>query len=255
MHGILITLILILGSTASMTPPKRAKAKPRKKAHATRVAASPKAVPPRAPIIGTQIEVVTKDGKQLSGEVTELSALSVKLKSDSGESTLPFDFIASISFGPVAAPEGNVPAAGHPNFTREVESVLTAFGEMEKAIGSAPDYTEYGRQLSELRRPTEHFILKYGSSDNPLEAHSAALLAAALTEYTWARTVWTLKLGRSVSSAVTPGDSPVVADALDLYPEMRPQPGTASVPADKIIDALWKKAVQQVDQTRKLVSQ
>src|SRR5580693_7299976 len=145
MHGILISLILIFGSTASITPPKHAKAKPRKKPHAAaRVAATPKAVPPRPPIIGASIEVVTKDGNQVSGQITDLSALSVKLKSDSGESVLPFDSIASISFAPGPRPENRVPNAGHPNFTREVESVLTSFGEMEKAIGSTPDYTEYG---------------------------------------------------------------------------------------------------------------
>ncbi|HEY6331985.1 MAG TPA: hypothetical protein VI756_21835 [Blastocatellia bacterium] len=260
---------LIAGQTASpkktKTPAKHVAAKHPAKRGAKVVGKRPAkpaapasaAAPEIPPIVGSQILLMTKDGKRVSGQVVDITALAVQVKSDAGTSAVPLASITSMSFGAdsTATQNQNPRAARHPNFTREVQSVLSSFQEMEKAIEGGPDYTGYGRELTELRRPVEHFLNKYAASEDETEARAAALLAAAITDFTWARTVWTLKLGRSGTVTVSASDSPVIADALDLYPDLRPPAGTSGVAADKLIGGLWKKAVENVDRTGKLVSQ
>lgn len=215
------------------------------------------AAPEIPPIVGSQIVLLTRDGKRVTGQVVDITALAIQVKSDAGTSAVPLASVTSMSFGADSAstPNQSPHAARHPNFTREVQSMLSSFQEMEKAIEAGPDYTDYGRELTELRRMGERFLNKYAGSEDDTEARSAALLAAAITDFTWARTIWTLKLGRSGTVTVSASDSPVVADALDLYPDLRPPAGTSGVPADKLIGGLWKKAVENVDRANKLVSQ
>ena len=272
---IALFLLLPLGAAgASIAPPGASIASPQHKAkrpskhqakrtgkpvakRGQKPAPEPQTMEPKVPpVMGSHITVVTKDGKRVSGQVTDFTALAIQVKSDSGPSTVPVDSVASISFGSGAAPSGDpaAQASRHPNFTREVESVLNSFQEMEKAIEAGADYTDYGRQLTGLRRTVEKFSTKYATSEDGTEARSAALLGAALTDYTWARTVWTLKLGRSAASSVTGSDSPVIADALDLYPDLRPAAGATGVAPDKLIGALWKKAVGNVDMVHTLIS-
>jgi len=265
-----VILLLLLSTAAAATQPQHKTKHPAK--HPSRPAAKQstkrppthktKPAAPEAkgattlPFVGSQITLVTKDGKRTTGQVIDISDGAIQVKSDSGQAIIPLESLASISFGPTGVPAaGTAPATSrHPNFTRDVESVLSSFQEIEKAIEGGADYTDYGRQLTGLRRVAEHFVNKYAGSDDEVESRATALLSAALTDYTWARTVWTLKLGRTATTTLTASDSPVVADALDLYPDLRAQAGTTGIAADKLIGGLWKKAVADVDRTRKLVS-
>jgi hypothetical protein len=274
MSRILFSLLFLFlpGLVGAQTPtPKRTKA-PAKHATAKRPAkrgakvaakrsakpAAPTAAaaPEIPPIVGSQIVLLTKDGKRVTGQVVDITALAIQVKSDGGTSAVPLASITSMSFGGDSAPmqNQNPRAARHPNFTRDVQSVLSSFQEMEKAIEAGPDYTDYGKELTDLRRMVERLLNKYAGSEDDTESRSSALLAAAITDFTWARTVWTLKLGRSGTVTVSASDSPVVADALDLYPDLRPPAGMIAVPADKLIGGLWKKAVENVDRANNLVS-
>ena len=95
--------------------------------------------------------------------------------------------------------------------------------------------------------------MKYGASEDAVEQRGAALAAAALTDYTWARTIWTLKFGYSGNTTVFETDSPAVGDALSLYPELRQTAASANkFSADKLINGLWKKAAEKVELLRPL---
>jgi hypothetical protein len=267
MNRIIVSLLLLLSPAASASSPqtkarhpakrpqKREIKRPARRVGKPALASEPKAVIP--PIIGSQIAVVTRDGKRITGQIVDFTALSVQIKSEAGPTTVPLDSVTSLTFAADApGPDAQSPKTSrHPNFTREVESVLSSLQDMEKAIEGGADYTDYGRQLTGVRRSVEHFTNKYAISEDETEARSAALLAAALTDYTWARTVWTLKLGHSAPTTLSASDSPVVADALDLYPDLRPSAEAGAIPADKLIGGLWKKALANVDRARKLVSQ
>ena len=88
-----------------------------------------------------------------------------------------------------------------------------------------------------------------------IESRSAALVAAALTDYTWARTIWTLKFGYSGSTTVFETDSPAVGDTLSLYPDLRQAAASENkLSADKLINGLWKKAADKVEILRALAS-
>jgi hypothetical protein len=60
-----------------------------------------------------------------------------------------------------------------------------------------------------------------------------------------------LKLGRAGDSSVSEADSPVVSDALILYPDLRA--AGDRLHADRLIGGLWKKASEKIDQVRSLV--
>src|SRR6185295_7380040 len=102
-----------------------------------------------------------------------------------------------------------------------MNSTVGAFQVMMASAKPGADYTDYGRQLSDLRPQAERFIARYGTSENAKESRVVGLLAGALTDYSWARTVWTLKLGRQSDGTVSEGDSSVISDLLMLYPDLR----------------------------------
>ncbi|HEY7546622.1 MAG TPA: hypothetical protein VID27_17155, partial [Blastocatellia bacterium] len=207
--------------------------------------------PPR--IIGAQVVITTKNGDTLRGELLELSAYSVKLRSDKLESTIALETISAISFdSTVARVDSPKPApSARPEFAREADQMIRALLVISSGAKGGADYTDYGHLLTDFRRQAERFIEKYSQSESLLEARMVAIISGALTDYTWARTIWTLKLGRDGDSTVSESDSPVVADALSLYPDLRA--GGERIPADRLIGGLWKKASEKIEQARSLV--
>jgi len=126
---------------------------------------------------------------------------------------------------------------------------------MASSLKPGVDYTEYGRQLSELRRAGERLIGKYSSTENPAEARVLSLIAGALTDYTWSRAIWTLKFGRSSDGTVAESDSPVVADAVALYPDLRTLAASGNrLSVEKLLSGIWRKASEKQDRARTLIS-
>jgi hypothetical protein len=212
----------------------------------------------RPRIIGSTAVIITKNGDRIAGEVLDLTAYSVRLRADNLESTIALDTIASLSFGTAVAPtsRGDQPAGMvRPEFARDAEIALGFFQTMTSSLRPGVDYTEYGRQLTELRRAGERFISKYSSTDNPAEARVVSLMAGALTDYTWARTIWTLKFGRASDGLIAETDSPVVADAVALYPDLRTTAATGNkLSAEKLLSGIWRKASEKQDRARALIS-
>lgn len=207
--------------------------------------------PPR--IIGSQVVITTKNGDTIRGELLDLSAYSVKLRSDKLESTIALETISAISFGSAVSPvESAKPAPSpKPEFARDADQMIRALLVISSGAKAGADYTDYGHLLADFRRQAERFIEKYSQSENTTEARTVAIVSGALTDYTWARTIWTLKLGSDGDSSVSASDSPVVADALSLYPDLRASGDR--VPADRLIGGLWKKAAEKIEQARSLV--
>ena len=210
-------------------------------------------------IIGSTAVIITKNGDRMSGEVLDLTAYSVRLRADNLESTIALDTIASMSFGGAPlAPAARVDQPIAPvraDFARDAEVALGFFQTMASSLRPGVDYTEYGRQLSELRRAGERLISKYSSTDNPAEARVVSLVAGALTDYTWARTIWTLKFGRSSNGTITEADSPVVADAVALYPDFRTVAADGNrLSVEKLLAGIWVKASEKQDRARTLIS-
>lgn len=255
MKPIILSLILLsLFSTAGAQ--KRKKAPPKQKPSAHKPSAPANSGPPR--IIGSKVFIETRNGDQISGELLDLTAYSVRLRSDNLESTIALDTISQLSFdAPVSSRPARVeqssPARGE--FLRDAEVMLSQFSALASVLKSGSDYTEYGRQLGELRRSAERFITKYSSGDNAGEARILSLTAGALTDYTWARTIWTLKFGRSSDGSVSESDSPLLSDAVALYPDLRSLAASGNkLSVDKLVGGLWRKAADKMDRARALAS-
>lgn len=209
-------------------------------------------------ILGSTIVITTKNGDRIAGELLDLTAYSARIKADNLESSIALDTVASISFdgatvntAPANQPIGPVRA----DFARDSEPVLGIFQSLATSLKPGVDYTEYGRQLSELRRASDRLITKYSTTDNTAEARAVSLLAGAMTDYTWARTVWTLKFGRSSDGTIAEAESPVVADALALYPDLRASSAAGDrLSADKLISGLWGKASEKTARARALIA-
>jgi len=190
--------------------------------------------------------------------VVDLTGYSIKVKSNGLDSSIALDTISSLSFGAAApapgAPETRLaPSSG--NFGREVDTVMIALQAMAGSAKSGADYTDYGRQLSELRPQVERFIARFSGSDSGKETRTVALLAGALTDYTWARTIWTLKLGRASDGTIAEADSPLIGDVLGLYPDLRAAAANGNrFAADRLIAGLWKKASEKVERIGSTVS-
>jgi hypothetical protein len=211
------------------------------------------AAKPSSPLAGKPVIVLTRNGDRIAGTVVDMNALSIRVKSDGLESALPLDTISSLSFGAGVTSSTNAPpsAPGGPDFERDVDAIITAFGTMTAAARPGADYTEYGRLLSELRPQAERFISHYSTSENSKESRAVALVAGALTDYSWARTIWTLKLGRSGDGTVAETDSPLIGDLLTLYPDLRSAAASGNrFAGDKLIGGLWKKAAEKVERIR-----
>ncbi len=231
--------------------------KPTRTTRASRSAAAPKKEVP--PMIGSQVVILTKNGDLIKGELLDLTAYSARIRAGKLESTIALDTITALSFdeSAISASQTNqADAAMHADFGRDAERVLGEFKSAAANFTSGIDYTGYGHQLTDLRRTTERFIGKYGASENKTEARVVALLAGSLTDYTWARTIWTLKLGRASDGTVSESDSPAVADSLSLYPDLREMAASASrISGDKLIAGLWKKAAEKVERARAALSE
>jgi hypothetical protein len=209
-------------------------------------------------ILGSIVVITTKNGDRITGELLDLTAYSARIKADNLESSIALDTVASISFDGAAA---NAAPANQPiaplraDFAREAQPALGIFQTLASSLKPGVDYTEYGHQLSELRRASDRFIMKYSTTDNAGEAHVVSLLAGALTDYTWARTIWTLKFGRSNDGTVAETDSPVVADALALYPDLHGQAAAGNrLSVEKLVVGLWGKASEKTSRARSLIA-
>jgi len=256
MKPIILTLIaLLLFSSASAQ--KRKKPAPSKKKPAAQKTTPPANSGP-ARVIGSQVFIETKNGDRISGELLDLTAYSVRLRSDNLESTIALDTIAQLSFGaPVSSRPARVEQSSpaRAEFLQDADVMLSQFNALASILKTGSDYTEYGRQLGEMRRSAERFITKYSSGDNASEARVLSLMSGALTDYTWARTIWTLKFGRSSDGTVTETDSPLLSDALALYPDLRTTAASGNkLSVDKVVGGLWRKAADKLDRARALTS-
>ena len=249
MKLILIVILLSLFTPGDVSAQRR---KQQPKRPAPREA--PKPQPSK--MIGTPIVITTKNGDLIRGQIVDLNSFSIKIKSGSLESTIALETISAISFGtsPAAAtePAKKAPEAS-PEMGRDLDVVLKSVDSLSSATRAGTDYTEYGRLLSDLRRHAERFIDKYSASENTTETKAVALISGALTDYTWARTIWTLKLGRSGEGTVSESDSPVITDTVSLYPELRTAAATGTrLSGDKLIAGLWKEAGEKIALARAL---
>jgi hypothetical protein len=252
MKSILALVIFTLLVTAPATAQKR------KKAPARSRAASPQADASKPRMIGSTVLIITKNGDRITGELLDLTAYSVRIRAESLESSIALDTIASLSFAGAASSERETQPIGpvRADFAREVDLPLGLFQTLATSLKPGVDYTEYGRQLTELRRSAERFVSKFSSTDNAAEARVVSLLAGALTDYTWARSIWTLKFGRSSDGTISDSESPAVTDTLALYPDLRAAAAAAEnkLSVEKLIASLWRKASEKTDLARKLIS-
>ena len=254
MRSLIALIVISLCAGTAVEAQKRKKPPPRPRSGG----AQPPVPTTKPRIIGSTVVVITKNGDRITGEVLDLTAYSVRLRADNLESTIALDTIASLSFGGAAAPSARVDQPVGPvraDFARDAEATLGFFQTMASSLKPGVDYTEYGRQLSELRRAGERLIGKYSSTDNPAEARVVSLIAGALTDYTWSRTIWTLKFGRSSDGTVAEADSPVVADAITLYPDLRDLAASGNrLSVEKLLSGIWRKASEKQDRARTLIS-
>jgi len=249
----IITMLIVALCAGAVSEAQTRKKPARAKATATQPADASK---PR--IIGSTVTIITKNGDRISGELLDLTAYSVKFKADNLESTIALDTIASLSFGSPTAPGGKMDqpvGPVRPDFAKESEAALGIFQTLASSLKPGVDYTEYGRQLTELRRATDRFISKHSTTDNPAEARVLSLMAGAMTDYSWARTIWTLKFGRSSDGTIVETDSPVVADALALYPDLRALAAAGNrISVEKLLSGIWGKAADKQDRARTLIA-
>ncbi|HYP25813.1 MAG TPA: hypothetical protein VE262_03755 [Blastocatellia bacterium] len=245
-----LLLSLTLGTVES------AQRKPRKtQPSRTRPAAEPR---PAARIIGSPVVLVTKNGDRIAGTLLDITAYSVKIRSENLDSFQALDTLASITFGAGAPPAKN-PSAGGPvsaQFSRDAEGLIGTFMTVVNDTRSGIEYSDYGRQLSDLRRASERFIARYSASENGSEARVVANLAGALTDFTWARTIWTLGFGRSSVGSVSEGDSTAISDAITLYPDLKAAAAAGnSLSVDKLVGGLWRRAGEKVERARSMIGQ
>jgi len=244
---VLILLLLFVSPVMGQQKKKPRPAKPRP--------APAKQAPKPAGIIGSTVLVITKNQDRIAGELLDLSAYSVKIKSDNLESTVALDTVDSIVFGSVPAPRQNSEPAPQQtpsaDFAKDAEALITAFVSFESDLKSPMDYTEYGRRVSDLRRLAERFLVRNSNSDKPGETRVVSLLWSAITDYGWARTIWTLKFGRSSDGTAAEGESPTLADSLASYPDIKAQAASGDkYVVEKVITSLWKKAEEKIDRAR-----
>jgi hypothetical protein len=214
-----------------------------------------KPAPAIPPVVGAQISIATKSGEQITGQVLEFNAYTVRVKQGDLESTVPLESVVSMRFGDApAAASGPPQPSGHgPDFARDSGSLMALFQSMDSATESGTEYSDYGTRLVELRRATERFVGKYAGSEDQIESRLAALFSAALDDYSWARTIWTLRLGQGPAATIAAADSPAVSDALELYPDLAKLGPRNKLPADKLVAALWKQASVKVAGCRRIV--
>ena len=247
-----IIISLLVSAAAAGQKRKKPRATSRARAAATR--AEPTSGGPR--LIGSPVVIITKNDDRIVGTLMDLTAYSVRIKADNLESTISLDRIASLSFGDGGAPSrpavSSAPASA--DFARAAGPMIAAFQAIANQLRQGTEFNEYGRLLTDLRRRGDQFINRYGASENATEARVVALLSAALTDYTWARTIWTLRLNRSGDTTAFDTDTPALTDALALYPDLRAASAVGNkFSVDKVVSGLWKKAADKTDRARSLV--
>jgi hypothetical protein len=136
------------------------------------------------------------------------------------------------------------------------DSIISSFESIGVGLKPGVDYTQFGRELSNVRQVGEQAIQKYSFSENTVETRLTALISGMITDYTWSRTIWTLKFGRSSQGTVSESDSPIINAVFAQYPDLR----SASVrddkySVDKIVGGLWKKAAEKVARARFILSE
>jgi hypothetical protein len=249
----ILVLSLSMGAIAEAQKGKRPRSATKKPAVKSAKSAPVTSATPTAPVIGSVVNILTKGGDKLTGQLLDMSAYSVRIRSDNLDSAIPMESIISISFGVAKSVDSNE-KPGSENFTRDANVTLSAFQTMTNETKTGSDYTDYGRQLSELRRTTDRFIQKYSTSGNTTEVRIVSLFSGAITDYTWARTVWTLKLGSD--GFLSESEAPVIADTLTLYPDLRTATANGNrFNADKLVGSLWKKAAEKAERARSLLAQ
>lgn len=247
-----LTILIVSLTIISTEGAQRSKSKGKRPASRPPAATAPKTTPR---IIGSPVVIVTKNGDRIAGQLLDLTAYSVRIKAANLESTIALDTVASLSFGstppPAAEPKtGNI----RPEFARDAGAVLGSLESIAVGLKAGLDYSDYDRQVTEMRRAAERFAQRYSATESVSEARIVALIAAGLTDYTWARTIWTLILGRPASSALGESDSLAIADTVAIYPDLRA--GAASgnkYVGEKLIAGLWKKAYEKTERARALL--
>jgi len=260
MKSILMFVTLSLCLTTLAGAQRRKGSSSRSQASSKKPSAKkPAADAPATPTIaGSSVTIVTKDGTKITGEVVDMSVSAVRVKAADQESSLPMTAVSSLSFGQASTGEDAHPtgSSGHPDFQKDAGTVMSGFHAMLGQAKTAPDYTEYGGALVELRRRAELFIGKYGNTEDPVEARVVAGIASAVTDYTWARAIWALKLGHAGDVTVNRSDSPAVADTVGLYPEVRSAAASGDrFSVEKLIVGLWTQAGNKVERLRSLIGQ
>lgn len=249
----IITILVVALFTGAATEAQKRRQKPRSRA----TSSQPAATATKPPIIGTSISIITRNGDRITGELLDLTAYSVRFRADNLESALALDTIASLSFSGATAPGGRADQPGpvRADFAKDAEMTLGFFQSLASSLKPGIDYTEYVRQLSEPRRAGERFIAKYSSTDNPAEARVVSLIAAALTDYSWARIIWTLKFGRSSDGTIAENTDAVVTDTLAVYPDLRAAAAAGTrLSAEKLLAGVWRKAFEKQDRVRTLIA-
>ncbi|HEU4391571.1 MAG TPA: hypothetical protein VFV34_27525 [Blastocatellia bacterium] len=253
MKMIVVAVVVFLCMT-SVDSAQTRKSKPRSKAGAKRVARPEEQEPPK--VIGTNVLITTTEGEQVSGSLLSLNAYSATVKSSGLDSTVALETVSSITFGrPRIATPAEPQSSSHrsADFASDAAAAVDSFGAIVSLTKTSTNYTDYGQQLTDLRRRTERYVSKYAASESVGETRAAALIAGALADYTWARTIWALKLGHSSHNDVDESDSPAVADAITVYPELRASAASGTkFSADKLVAGLWKHAEEKIERVRVL---
>lgn len=255
MKSIIAILILSL-CLCSAAEAQKSKKKPSRPRASKAQPAPPPATKPR--ILGSTVSIITRNGDRITGELLDLTAYSVRIRADNLESTLALDTIASLTFGEIVASgtraeEATVPVRA--DFAKDAEAALGFFQTLASSLKPGIDYTEYVHQLSEVRRASERLLAKYSSTDNPAEARVLSLIAGGLTDYSWARVIWTLKFGRSSDGTIAETDAPEVTDTLALYPDLRASAAAGNrLSAEKLLGGVWRKAADKQSRARTLIS-
>ncbi len=252
-----ITLILLLILSVSPIAVAQKSKKTQKRTPAKKNVSKPAPVTPAtpiAPILGSVVNILTKSGDKLTGELLDMNAYSLRIRSNNLDSAIPVESIAAVSFGGSKGLESKAEQPVSENFVRDADAAINAFQTMANETKSGSDYTDYGHQLGELRRTADRFIQKYSASGNTTETRIVSLFSGAITDYTWARTIWTLKLGSDGS--LSESDAPIIADTLALYPDLRTATANGNrFNTDKLVGSLWKKATEKTERVRALLNQ
>lgn len=249
----LFIISVFVGSIAFAQKSKKPRTRPPVKTPSSKPAPATPA-PPTAPIIGSPVYILTKGGDKLTGQLLDMNSFSIRIRSNNLDSAIPVESITAISFGSSKSLEAKVEQPIGENFVRDANATVNAFQTMATETKTGSDYTDYGRQLGELRRVADRFIQKYSTTANTTESRIVSLFSGAITDYTWARTVWTLKLGSD--GLLSESEAPVIADTLSLYPDLRTATATGNrFNADKLVGSLWKKASDKTERVRSLLNQ